>query len=338
MRRVDDPAELREADRGRHARGRVGAFGDPTVFLEQAVIDPRHIEVQILADGDGQRHPPVRAGLLGAAPPPEGHRDRAGAATSIPRCATASAPTRSRSRGEIGYVNAGTVEFLLDPRRPHVFIEMNPRIQVEHTVTEEVTDVDLVQSQLRIAAGETLADLGLRQDDDPRARRGAQCRITTEDPANGFRPDTGRITAYRSPGGAGIRLDGGSALPRNPAVRCPVPEQAFGRLRSPQRVQREPGVRRFQVDIDCGAPGNGLPRRLQDVYQVMRTYATPGPTLPGGRADSVLWRTGRGGGGSRLHGAPPPPCCSRVDSLVRRPTLQVGQGAARPVPSQYPRG
>src|SRR4051794_40699900 len=89
---------------------------------------------------------------------------------------------------------------------------MNPRIQVEHTVTEEVTDVDLVQSQLRIAAGETLSDLGLSQ--DTIALRGAalQCRITTEDPANGFRPDTGRITTYRSPGGAGIRLDGGASL------------------------------------------------------------------------------------------------------------------------------
>ena len=81
-----------------------------------------------------------------------------------------------------------------------MFIEMNPRIQVEHTVTEEVTDVDLVQSQLRIAAGETLADLGLRQESIVLRGAALQCRITTEDPANGFRPDTGRITAYRSPG------------------------------------------------------------------------------------------------------------------------------------------
>jgi pyruvate carboxylase len=114
----------------------------------------------------------------------------------------------------IGYVNAGTVEFLLDTagerKGQHVFIEMNPRIQVEHTVTEEVTDVDLVQSQMRIAAGESLADLGL--DQDTLVLRGAalQCRITTEDPAQGFRPDTGKISTYRSPGGAGIRLDGGT--------------------------------------------------------------------------------------------------------------------------------
>ena len=87
---------------------------------------------------------------------------------------------------------------------------MNPRIQVEHTVTEEVTDVDLVQSQMRIASGETLADLGLSQDTIVLRGAALQCRITTEDPANNFRPDTGRITTYRSPGGAGIRLDGGT--------------------------------------------------------------------------------------------------------------------------------
>ncbi len=111
---------------------------------------------------------------------------------------------------EIGYRNAGTVEFLLDPDGNYVFIEMNPRIQVEHTVTEEVTDVDLVQSQLRIASGETLADLGLSQDSIVLRGAALQCRITTEDPANNFRPDTGVITTYRSPGGGGVRLDGGT--------------------------------------------------------------------------------------------------------------------------------
>lgn len=85
---------------------------------------------------------------------------------------------------------------------------MNPRIQVEHTVTEEVTDVDLVSSQMRIA-GESLADLGLRQEDIQVRGQALQCRVTTEDPANGFRPDTGRISVYRSPGGSQVRLDGG---------------------------------------------------------------------------------------------------------------------------------
>src|SRR4051794_16291296 len=210
MRRVEDPAELPTALQAA-MREAESAFGDPTVFLEQAVIDPRHIEVQILADGAGsvihlferdcsvqRRHQKV----VELAPAPNldpALRERI--------CADAVAFAKS-----IGYVNAGTVEFLLDREGRHVFIEMNPRIQVEHTVTEEVTDVDLVQSQLRIAAGETLADLGLSQDGIVLRGAALQCRITTEDPANGFRPDTGRITTYRSPGGAGIRLDGGSAL------------------------------------------------------------------------------------------------------------------------------
>ena len=98
---------------------------------------------------------------------------------------------------QIGYVNAGTVEFLVDRGGRHVFIEMNPRIQVEHTVTEEITDIDLVIAQLRIAAGETLTDLGLYQDMIVPHGAALQCRITTEDPANEFRPDIGMISAYR---------------------------------------------------------------------------------------------------------------------------------------------
>ena len=112
----------------------------------------------------------------------------------------------------INYKNAGTVEFLVGSDGRFTFMEMNPRIQVEHTVTEEVTDVDLVSSQLRIASGETLADLGLRQEDIHVRGAALQCRITTEDPANGFRPDTGTVQVYRSPGGAGIRLDGGTVF------------------------------------------------------------------------------------------------------------------------------
>ncbi|KQU53688.1 pyruvate carboxylase [Rhodococcus sp. Leaf278] len=210
MRRVAEPEQLRESIEAA-AREAESAFGDATVFLEQAVIDPRHIEVQILADGQGnvvhlferdcsvqRRHQKVIE--LAPAPnlPPE-LRERI--------CADAVAFAK-----QINYSCAGTVEFLLDTRGNHVFIEMNPRIQVEHTVTEEVTDVDLVQSQLRIASGETLADLGLQQENIVLRGAALQCRITTEDPANGFRPDVGRITAYRTPGGAGVRLDGGTTL------------------------------------------------------------------------------------------------------------------------------
>lgn len=210
MRRVAERDQLREAIEAA-SREAESAFGDPTVFLEQAVINPRHIEVQILADTAGnvihlyerdcsvqRRHQKVIE--LAPAPnlPPE-LREKI--------CSDAVAFAR-----HIGYSCAGTVEFLLDERGHHVFIEMNPRIQVEHTVTEEITDVDLVASQLRIASGETLDDLGLHQDSITPRGAALQCRITTEDPANGFRPDTGRITAYRSPGGAGIRLDGGTTL------------------------------------------------------------------------------------------------------------------------------
>ncbi|MBU9765849.1 pyruvate carboxylase [Mycobacterium sp. TNTM28] len=211
MRRVDEPGDLRDAIEAA-SREAESAFGDPTVFLEQAVINPRHIEVQILADTHGnvmhlferdcslqRRHQKV----IELAPAPNldpALRERI--------CADAVAFAR-----QIGYSCAGTVEFLLDERGRHVFIECNPRIQVEHTVTEEITDVDLVSSQLRIAGGESLPDLGLSQH-GLTAPRGfsLQCRITTEDPANGFRPDTGRITGYRSPGGAGVRLDGGTHL------------------------------------------------------------------------------------------------------------------------------
>ncbi|MFC6257482.1 pyruvate carboxylase, partial [Kocuria oceani] len=212
MRRVETPEALPEA-LAAAMREADTAFGDPTVFLEQAVLRPRHIEVQILADNEGEivhlferdcslqrRHQKV----VEIAPAP--NLDE-----GIRRALHADAVKFAR---ELGYVNAGTVEFLVDTAGEragqHVFIEMNPRIQVEHTVTEEITDVDLVQSQLRIAAGESLADLGIAQ--EQLAVRGAalQCRITTEDPANGFRPDVGKISAYRSAGGAGVRLDGGT--------------------------------------------------------------------------------------------------------------------------------
>ncbi|GAA2799086.1 pyruvate carboxylase [Mycolicibacterium pallens] len=210
MRRVTEPSALPEAIEAA-SREAESAFGDATVFLEQAVVNPRHIEVQILADTYGnvmhlyerdcsvqRRHQKV----IELAPAPNLDPD-----LRDQICADAVAFAR-----HIGYTCAGTVEFLLDERGRHVFIEMNPRIQVEHTVTEEITDVDLVSAQLRIASGESLTDLGLSQATIAPHGAALQCRITTEDPANGFRPDTGRITTYRSPGGAGIRLDGGTHL------------------------------------------------------------------------------------------------------------------------------
>ncbi|MBK1786842.1 pyruvate carboxylase [Prauserella cavernicola] len=210
MRRVEDPAQLRDSIEAA-AREAESAFGDPTVFIEKAVVEPRHIEVQILSDGQGgvihlyerdcsvqRRHQKV----IELAPAPN----------LDPKLREQICADAVKFAEQIGYRNAGTVEFLVDRDGNHVFIEMNPRIQVEHTVTEEVTDVDLVQSQLRIASGQSLADLDLAQDKIYLRGAALQCRITTEDPANGFRPDTGMISAYRSPGGSGIRLDGGTAF------------------------------------------------------------------------------------------------------------------------------
>lgn len=212
MRRVAEESELRGA-LGEAMREAESAFGDARVFLEQAVLRPRHIEVQILADSHGnvvhlfERDCSVQRRnqkVVEIAPAPnldESLRQE------LYKDAIAFAK-------QIGYLNAGTVEFLIDTVGPnagkHVFIEMNPRIQVEHTVTEEITEVDLVQSQMRIAAGESLVELGLTQDKIEMHGFAIQCRITTEDPSAGFRPDTGKITTYRSPGGAGIRLDGGT--------------------------------------------------------------------------------------------------------------------------------
>jgi len=212
MRRVEKPEDLREALEAA-MREAESAFGDGRMFLEQAVLRPRHIEVQIIADSSGstlhlferdcsvqRRHQKV----IEIAPAP--HLDEA-----VRKAILRDAVAFARS---IGYQNAGTVEFLVDTAGEragqHVFIEMNPRIQVEHTVTEEITDVDLVHTQFRIAAGETLESMGLVQENLAPRGFAMQCRITTEDPSADFRPDTGKITTYRSPGGAGIRLDGGT--------------------------------------------------------------------------------------------------------------------------------
>ncbi len=209
LRLVEQPEDLPGAvlTASREAEG---AFANPTVFLEQAILKPRHIEVQILADAEGEvvhlferdcsvqrRHQKV----IEMAPAPN----------LDPKLRDSLCEDAVRFGRQVGYRNAGTVEFLVGNDGEYAFIEMNPRIQVEHTVTEETTDVDLVHAQLRIAGGETLEDLNLTQDRVRQRGVALQCRVTTEDPAQGFRPDTGRISVYRSPGGAGIRLDGGNA-------------------------------------------------------------------------------------------------------------------------------
>ncbi len=186
------------------------AFGNGAVFLERFIEQARHIEVQVLGDRHGncvhlherdcsvqRRHQKV----IEVAPALD--------LDDAVRMALCDAAVRLAS--EIGYDNAGTVEFLVDAERGDwFFIEMNPRIQVEHTVTEEITNIDLVRSQILVAAGRELHGPEIRippQPEIPRIGCALQCRITTEDPENHFAPDIGRILTYRSPAGYGIRLD-----------------------------------------------------------------------------------------------------------------------------------
>jgi pyruvate carboxylase len=213
MRVAGDARELREQFSAAF-REAEAAFGRGDLFLEKLLIGPRHVEVQVLADAHGsvvhlferdctvqRRHQKV----IEVAPAPflpPALRERL--------CETAVTLARA-----VGYVNAGTIEFLLDREGNYYFIEMNPRIQVEHTITELITGVDIVKSQIHVAEGYRLADpeIGLPGQDAVQMRGYAiQCRITTEDPANNFTPDYGRITHYRSPAGFGIRLDGGTAF------------------------------------------------------------------------------------------------------------------------------
>ena len=214
MRVVHKPADLADLlDEARAEAGR--AFGNPAVFLEKYIPRAKHIEVQILGDKHGdvihlherdcsvqRRHQKV----VEVAPSFGLPRDVVDAL-----CAAA-----VRIAREIRYDNAGTVEFLYDlDRHEWFFIEMNPRIQVEHTVTEVITGLDLVRAQILIAQGHALhsPEVGMPlQRDVPRNGFALQCRITTEDPENKFVPDYGRIQAYRSPGGFGIRLDGAAGF------------------------------------------------------------------------------------------------------------------------------
>jgi pyruvate carboxylase len=253
MRVVHKAADLANLlDEAQAEAGR--AFGNPAVFLEKYIPRAKHIEVQILGDQHGnvlhlherdcsvqRRHQKVVE-----IAPSVGLDDR----VRHELCEAA-----ARMAREIRYDNAGTIEFLYDlDRHEWFFIEMNPRIQVEHTVTEVITGIDLVCSQILIAQGASLTDseLGLPpQDKIPRIGYAVQCRITTEDPENKFTPDYGKILAYRSTGGYGIRLDGG--MGDSGSIITPyydsllVKVTAFGRTfpRALQRMDR--ALREFRI-------------------------------------------------------------------------------------------
>ncbi|MFC7669125.1 hypothetical protein ACFQT0_18545 [Hymenobacter humi] len=188
----------------------MNAFGDDTVFLEKFVERPKHIEVQLVGDQHGnlvhlyERDCSVQRRfqkVVEVAP-----------AMNLPDHQRHLLYEYALRIGRaVGYDNVGTVEFLVNPEQDRIyFIEVNPRIQVEHTVTEMITGVDLIKTQIYIAAGYKLSDpeIGLGPDVVPlRAGFAMQCRVTTENPENDFKPDYGTIVAYRQAGGFGIRLD-----------------------------------------------------------------------------------------------------------------------------------
>ncbi|MFZ1497626.1 MAG: biotin carboxylase N-terminal domain-containing protein, partial [Saprospiraceae bacterium] len=191
------------------------AFGDDTVFLEKFIDNPKHIEVQILGD--------IYGNIVHLFERDCSVQRRFQKVVEIAPSISLQNDTKQklydyalRIAKHVNYSCAGTVEFLVDNKENIYFIEVNPRVQVEHTVTEEVTGVDIVRSQILICAGHSLGynSIGIKSQDDVICQGFAiQCRITTEDPANNFKPDYGTIIAYRSPGGFGIRLDAGSAYP-----------------------------------------------------------------------------------------------------------------------------
>jgi acetyl-CoA carboxylase biotin carboxylase subunit len=204
LRMVDDPAQLETAFR--LATSEAGAaFGDASVYLERAIDRPRHVEVQILADNHGhcvwlgerdcsiqRRHQKVLEESPSPAVTPD-LRERMG-------------EVAVRAAQAAGYTSAGTVEFLLAPDRNFYFLEVNARLQVEHPVTEEVTGMDLVREQIRVACGEPL---GYDQSAIQRRGYALECRIYAEDAAAGWVPSTGRLVGYRPPSGPGVRVDSG---------------------------------------------------------------------------------------------------------------------------------
>ena len=211
MRRCDKPEEVKTAYELVHSEAEK-SFGCGDIFIEKFLVEPKHIEVQILADKYGNVYH-------------LGERDCSlqrryqkvveyAPAWSVPKeTVEALRQDAVKIAKSVNYVSAGTVEFLVDKSGHHYFIEMNPRIQVEHTVTEMITGVDIVRAQLLVAAGYPLSCpvIGLTCQEDVHFDGYAiQCRVTTEDPSNNFAPDNGKITAYHSPGGFGVRLDGGN--------------------------------------------------------------------------------------------------------------------------------
>jgi acetyl-CoA carboxylase biotin carboxylase subunit len=207
MRVVHNPEDIEAAVEGAQREAK-SAFGDDTIYLEKYIINPRHIEFQVLADAHGhtihvferecsiqRRHQKIVEETPSIAVSPELREKMGAAAVAVTEAAD--------------YVNAGTVEFLLDPDGKFYFLEMNTRIQVEHPVTEQVAGVDLVAEQIRIASGFPMSDhfRHLKQ-----RGHSIECRIYAEDAGNNFMPSIGKILLYKEPTGPGVRVDSGVTL------------------------------------------------------------------------------------------------------------------------------
>lgn len=212
MRMVEREQDLQEAYERAKSEAKL-AFGSDEVYVEKCILNPKHIEVQIIGDNEGnivhlyERDCSIQ----------RRHQKVVEIAPSISlstELRTAICQAAVQLMKNVGYVNAGTVEFLVADNTFY-FIEVNPRIQVEHTITEMITGIDIVQTQIHIANGKSLfsEDVGIPQQDDiPLFGYAIQSRVTTEDPQNHFMPDTGKIQVYRSSGGFGVRLDAGNGF------------------------------------------------------------------------------------------------------------------------------
>ena len=205
MRLVQDASTLVGAMRAARSEAQ-GAFGDSAIYLERSVSPARHIEVQVMADAHGHVVPFVERECSAQRRHQKVIEETPSPAVTTDTRRELAAAARALAEG-VGYVNAGTVEFLLDEDERFYFLEMNTRLQVEHPITEMVTGVDLVHWQLRIALGERLT-LDPEHALEPRGHA-LECRIYAEDPESGFMPSPGRITRLRRPSGPGIRDDGG---------------------------------------------------------------------------------------------------------------------------------
>jgi pyruvate carboxylase len=285
MRPINGPDEL--ADKVREGRREAeAAFGNGEGYLEKMILRARHVEVQILGDSHGniyhlyERDCTVQRRnqkVVERAPAPYLTEAQRAEVCDLGR----------RICAHVGYECAGTVEFLMDmDSQKFFFIEVNPRVQVEHTVTEEVTGIDIVQSQIRIAEGKTLAEATgvARQEDIHLSGHALQCRVTTEDPQNNFIPDYGRLTAYRSATGMGIRLDGGTAYAGGVITRyydsllvkvtawAQTPEKAIARM---DRALREFRIRGVSTNIAFVENLLKHPTFLNDTYTTKFIDTTP---------------------------------------------------------------